>query len=113
MLIPNPASYLVQKLLIHGRRKPGDRAKEVLYIHDTIELFSASLPALHSIWLESVAPTLHPRTKRIVHDQVKMLFGSVSDTAREAAQMATPRQVTPTAIQSVCKAGLDELLGAE
>jgi hypothetical protein len=113
ILVPNPASYLAQKLLIHGRRKPGDRAKDVLYIHDTIELFSGSLPALRSIWLESVAPTLHGRTVRKVHDQVSVLFGSVNDTAREAARIAAPRLVTPTAIREVCRAGLDELLGAD
>jgi hypothetical protein len=112
LLIPNPVSYLAQKLLIHGRRKPGDRAKDVLYIHDTIELFSGSLPALRAIWLESVAPTLPARTRRRVRDQVKMLFGSVSDIAREAARIAAPRPLTPTAIQEVCKAGLEELLAS-
>jgi hypothetical protein len=40
--IPNAASYLAQKLLVHGKRKSAERAKDVLYIHDTIELFGRS-----------------------------------------------------------------------
>ena len=113
ILIPNPTSYLVQKLLIHGLRKPGDRAKDALYIHDTIELCSGSLPVLRTLWQESVMPTLHERAIRKLRAQTDALFGSVSDTVRDAALIAAPRRVTPGAIQAVCKAGLDEVLGAD
>jgi hypothetical protein len=111
ILIPNPTSYLVQKLLIHGLRKPADRPKDALYIHDTIELFSGSLPTLRTHWRESVMPTLHPRAIRKVRAQADTLFGPVSDTVRSAALIAAPRSLTPAAIQTVCKAGLDEVLG--
>lgn len=113
ILIPNPTSYLVQKLLIHGLRKPGDRAKDALYIHDTIELFSGSLPALRTLWLEFVTPALQPRAIRKIRAQADALFGSVSDTVREAALIAAPRRVTPAAMQVVCKAGLDDVLGVD
>lgn len=113
ILIPNPASYLVQKMLIHGLRKHRDRAKDALYIHDTIELFSGSLPALHALWNESVMPALHERAIRKLHAQTDALFGSISDTVRNAALVAAPRSVTPAAIQAVCKAGLDEVLGTD
>jgi hypothetical protein len=113
ILIPNPASYLVQKLLIHDLRKPGDQAKDALYIHDTIELFSGSLPALRTLWRESVMPTLHPRAIRKVRAQADALFGSVGDTVRTAALIAAPRRMTPASIQTVCKAGLDEVLGTD
>jgi len=113
ILIPNPTSYLVQKLLIHGLRKPGDRAKDALYIHDTIELFSRSLPALRTLWQESVGPALHPRAVRNLRARADALFASTSDTVRDAALIAAPRRVTPTAIQLVCKTGLDEVLGPD
>jgi hypothetical protein len=113
ILIPNPTSYLVQKLLIHGLRKPGDRGKEALYIHDTIELLSGSLPALHALWKESVMPTLHPRAIRKLRAQSDALFASISDTVRTAASIARPRNLTPAAIQAVCRAGLEEILGTD
>jgi hypothetical protein len=97
-------------LLIHDRRQPLDRAKDVLYIHDTIELFAGSLPDLREAWRGSIAPTLHGRATRQVHAQTGNLFGEVNDTVREAARMAAPRFVTPTAIQQLCRAGLGEIL---
>jgi hypothetical protein len=39
VFVPNPTSFIVQKLLIHSARWPGKRAQDVLYIHDTLELF--------------------------------------------------------------------------
>src|SRR5215472_1239772 len=47
--IANPASFLVQKILIHRKRNYKDRAKDLLYIHDTIEDFSESLEELQTI----------------------------------------------------------------
>jgi hypothetical protein len=38
--IANPASFLAQKILIHGQRDYKDRAKDLLYMHDTIDVFS-------------------------------------------------------------------------
>ena len=49
VLIANPVSYLAQKLLISAKRTPGARAKDILYIHDTLSLFSRSLPELHDM----------------------------------------------------------------
>ena len=46
--IANPVSYIVQKLLVSGKRKPGERAKDVLYIHDTFEVSDYRLVAERS-----------------------------------------------------------------
>jgi hypothetical protein len=108
--IANPASYVVQKLLIHDRRKPLDRAKDVLHVHDTIELFATSLPALNEIWRTSISPTLSRSVARRVQAQREKMFGAVTDTIREAALMAGTRRLTPTAIQEACLAGLEQLL---
>jgi hypothetical protein len=35
--IANPASFLAQKILIHEQRSYKDKAKDLLYMHDTIE----------------------------------------------------------------------------
>jgi hypothetical protein len=41
--IANPASFLAHKLLIHGKRTRGKFSKDILYIHDTLEIFGARL----------------------------------------------------------------------
>jgi hypothetical protein len=59
--IPNPVAFLVRKLLIHDRREPADRAKDLLYIHDTIEAFGDALPELRKLWQGTVRPLLSSR----------------------------------------------------
>jgi hypothetical protein len=72
--IANPASFLAQKILIHGERKPRDRAKDLLYIHDTIEVFSESLEELQKIFGQEVAPKLHPRRRADLEGAADRLF---------------------------------------
>ena len=40
----NPVSFIAQKVLIHKKRHREDRAKDLLYIHDTFEVFGSQLP---------------------------------------------------------------------
>jgi len=39
--IANPAAFLAQKILVHRRRERQDRAKDILYMRDTLEVFGA------------------------------------------------------------------------
>jgi hypothetical protein len=48
--IANPDSFLAQKILIHGRRNRQDRAKDILYMYDTIETFAARNNELRTEW---------------------------------------------------------------
>jgi hypothetical protein len=57
--IANPACFLAQKLLIHTRRTGEKRAKDILYIHDTLEVFGSRLEELHDQWRTKIAPRLH------------------------------------------------------
>ena len=52
--IANPTAFIVQKLLIRDKRDKDHLAKDVLYIHDTIELFGAQLEKLNGLWRDSV-----------------------------------------------------------
>ena len=110
LLVANPCSYLVQKLLIHDRRKAQDQAKDALYIHDTIELFGGSLATLKAIWSQSVVPTLSSRAKQQASVRIQHLFGTMNDTLRDAARMAVGRRLTSSEIQARCNAGLREIL---
>ena len=43
LLVPNPLSFIVQKLLIHKRREAEKKAQDILYIHDNHERLHQSL----------------------------------------------------------------------
>ncbi|MBK6846005.1 MAG: hypothetical protein IPG96_00160 [Proteobacteria bacterium] len=44
--IPNPAAYVVQKMLVLPKRRPEKQGKDLLYVHDTFALLADSLPAV-------------------------------------------------------------------
>jgi hypothetical protein len=48
--IPNPAAYIVQKMLVLPKRSPGKQAKDLLYVHDTFFVFADSLALVKSAW---------------------------------------------------------------
>ncbi len=109
LLIPNPASFVVQKLLISPRRRREDRAKDTLYVHDTIELFAADLEALHAIFLERIAPTLS-QSARLALRRETTTYEEVTDTIRESSLIAGPRGLTPPVIRDVCRLGLQQII---
>jgi predicted nucleotidyltransferase len=110
--VPNPASFIVQKLLIHSHRHPAKRAQDILYIHDTLELFGGSLDELRRLWREVVRPTMPARTAKRAETLARDLFGRVTDTIREAARIPQDRQMTPENVRRACDFGLSEILGA-
>ena len=55
--IANPVSFLTQKLLIQKERDRRDRAKDTLYIHDTIEVFAGSLAELRELFAKEIRPS--------------------------------------------------------
>jgi hypothetical protein len=109
LLIPNPASFVVQKLLISPTRRREDRAKDALYVHDTIELFAADLDALHAIFLERIAPTLS-RSARLALQRATADYDEVSDEIREASLIVGTRGLTPSMIRDVCRLGLRQII---
>jgi hypothetical protein len=111
LLVPNPTSFVVQKLLIHGDRRGAKKAQDVLYIHDTLELFGASLGELRRLWREVVGPTLAARTAKRAEAMATDLFADVTDTIRDAARIPQDRSLAPENIQRACAYGLSEILG--
>ena len=109
--IANPVAYIAQKLLVCDKRKPHERAKDVLYMHDTLELFGGSMPELHRVWVESVGPQLDPRTNAKVLQARRRLFAEVTDTIRDATLMATGRALSPEGLLEACQAGTDRVFG--
>ena len=108
--IANPASFLAQKILIHRERDYKDRAKDLLYMHDTIELFSEHLGELREIYTKEIQPTLHARRTAELTGAADGLFGDVDDTIREAVLMAAGRKLSPERLAETARAGLKEIL---
>ncbi len=109
VMLPNPVSFIVQKLLIHKYRRPEKKAQDVLYIHDTLELFGDELPRLSTLWCEDVLPTLPRTTAKSVERLHREQFGTVTDIIRNAARMPQDRALSPERIQATCSYGLEEI----
>lgn len=112
LVIPNPVSFIVQKLLIHKRRDSRKRAQDVLYIHDTLDLFGASLEELRRVWEEDVRPKMADKTARRAIGSGSEIFESVSDVIREAARIPQDRRLDPGNLRAAVQYGLVEVLGS-
>jgi hypothetical protein len=108
--IANPVTFLVQKVLIHGKREREDRAKDILYMHDTLEVFGARLAELQQLWRTNVARQLHRRSAGTVSKASEALFGDLSDDIRRAAEISAERALSPKAIREACRYGFTEVL---
>ncbi len=111
LVVPNPVSFIVQKLLIHKHRDDDKKAQDVLYIHDTLELFGASLEKLRTVWESDVMPKLPPKTAKRAIATVSELFENMTDTIRNAARIPPDRRLLPENIRGATRYGLDEIFG--
>jgi hypothetical protein len=113
--IANATSYLAQKILILGKRSAADRAKDVLYLHDTLITFGRSLAELKTIWTERISPSILPAARRTLQRASEHLFEGVTDPVREASRIArgAGRPLSPDEIASVCRIGLEKLFSGQ
>jgi hypothetical protein len=107
--VANPVSFLAQKTLIHKTRDRRNRAKDILYMHDTLELFGAALPELRRLWNEVLVPTLPERTAATVSRASRDRFGAITDDIRRAAEIAADRALAPETVRLVCSYGLEQI----
>ena len=110
VLLPNPASFIVQKLLIHHDRPYRKKAQDLLYIHDTIELFIEQLDELRSIWQQHIQPAMPARTSMRAGVIAQSLFIQVTDSIREAALIQQSRRLSPETLRATSAYGLGEML---
>lgn len=113
LFVPNPTSFMVQRLLIQSGRPADKKAQDVLYIHDTLELFGGSLSELRRLWVEEVRPSMPDKWVKKTESMVRELFAEVTDTIREAARMPQDRRLAPEDVQRACDYGLSEFLRGE
>jgi hypothetical protein len=111
VLLPNPVSFIAQKLLIEKNRRPDKKAQDALYVHDTLELFGGDLTALRELWREKVRPRLPGKTAKTVERLHREYFGGVTDVIRNAARIPQDRVLAPDQLQAVCAYSLEEIFG--
>jgi hypothetical protein len=111
ILLPNPVSFVVQKLLIYEKRRPNKQAQDILYIHDTLELFGGVLNELRALWVDQVRPSMPNKTAKRAETFARATFEKVTDAIREAARIPHDRSLTPDALRAACEYGLGEILG--
>lgn len=111
ILLPNPVSFIVQKLLIHDKRKSNKQAQDVLYIHDTLELFGGAIDELRRVWLEEIRREMPDKTARRAESLARGVFEQVTDTIREAVRIPQDRALSPEVVRAACEYGLGEIMG--
>ncbi len=109
--IPNPVSFIVQKLLIHDRRPDGKKAQDLLYIHDALQLFNHELDLLKNIWEASILPAIHSNQVDAIVASTTQCFGHMSDRLRDAAVIPQDRELDPERMRQSCHLMLGEILG--
>jgi len=107
--IAGPVRFLAQKLLILRDRSPDDRAKDIAYIHDTLQVFGRRLGELRAEWKESVAPSLLPAHRKRIQEAAKRHFGVLTDAIRQAARVAGRMGLKAEDLRASCEYGLREL----
>lgn len=93
------AGVTAQKLLIRGLRRRDKQAQDVLYVHDTLELFAGELPRLRALWSDRSAQ----RCRGAPPDRSN--GGSRSSTQRWTTRSGAPQGSLRTgrSIRSACR----------
>lgn len=116
VLVANPVSFMVQKVLAFKNRDPARQGKDLLYLHDTLHLFAGAIPQLRRTWA-SVSPGMHEAHVRAFLRNASRLTRAVTDAARLASRMAgdSGRSPAPTPedVTSACRAGCAAVFGIE
>jgi hypothetical protein len=113
--VAHPTAYLAQKVLSAPKRRAQEkRAKDLLYIADTLTLFGSRLAELRDPAARVVAE-LHATTKR---DFMRLCveLPSNSTVAKMAAAIAEatgrPAPPSPERLSTLCRVGLLAIFGA-
>ncbi len=107
--IANPVGFLAHKILTHSKRTRQKFAKDILYIHDTLETFGAQLEELKTEWNRKVKRRVHAKSVRKIERAAADLFGEVTDEIREAARIDATRNLSPEAVRERCSFGLRQI----
>ena len=106
--IPNPAAFVGQKLIIHNSRSPAKRPQDVLYIHDTLDLFRLELDMMRAAWLDT-ARRISPSARLALNQTRRSVFGEVTDVIRNACRIPADRTLRPEQLHTFCRQALGHI----
>lgn len=109
--IAHPVTFIGQKLLIHDRRSPDKKPQDVLYIHDTLELFGSNIEMLGEHWKIRIRGSIPDRTADRIESLATSTFVHVNDVIREAIRIPQDRELRPDIVQARCAYGLERIFG--
>jgi hypothetical protein len=98
-------------MLIRRSRDSDKQAQDVLYIHDTLELFGRDLVSLKTEWREKIRPSITSKMADTVEQLQREQFETVTDVIRAAVRIPQDRALTPDRLRAVCSYGLQEVFG--
>ncbi len=87
---------------------PGDRAKDILYMHDTLEVFGSGLEDLKELGEEAHSRNFTPTKPECCRRHPKSSSANSPTTVRRPSQIAGQR-VSPGAIQQACQYGFQKI----
>jgi len=108
--VANPLCFMVQKFLIKKDRTHSKQAQDLLYVHDTIQLFGDHLPYLKKSWETTVGPAL-AGARALVSEECQKSFERITDTIREAATIPQDRKIFAEELHATCRYAFSEILG--
>lgn len=108
--VANPLCFMAQKFLIKQNRPRGKQAQDLLYVHDTIQLFGHLLTDFKASWQKTVGPAL-AGAENTVLNECKEAFEHITDTIRDAAAIPQDRKISPEEFQATCKYAFSEIMG--
>lgn len=111
--VAHPVCYLAQKLLALEHRGPDARAKDLVYVHDTLLMFASRLEGFAAEWREITANDVKLAKK--TKEKADRVAREVTDDARRAFEIVRllGRRSPQTAkeLHAVLRQGLGQLFG--
>ena len=109
--VANPLCFMVQKFLIKKNRSKAKQSQDLLYVYDTIQLFSKNLREFRENWEKVVSPALKEQSD-IVLKECAASFATVTDELRGAAAIPQDRKdLTASEMQTVCRYAFSQIMG--
>lgn len=108
--VANPLCFMVQKFLIKKHRTVDKHRQDLLYVFDTIQLFSHMLLSSRRTG-KIIAPSLDIGMAKTVVQECAESFNTITDAIRGAASIPQDRRVDPEELRATCHYAFQQILG--
>jgi hypothetical protein len=111
--VTNPASFMAQKILSFKSRAGSKKAKDILYIFDTLMLFRNSLDSIANVWGDILDqfPTELARSVQNRWHSVLVQAHLFDRAAAIASSTGRPAPPTAERLRGTCELGLSRVFG--